>query len=365
MCIINEPAQVTNTEILVTPNHNNQRQLVVYANKVQTQSLNNAMILPVPHPQTIKLHDLSQYSDIFKDCAKCFSSGMMWKLNFTNFSESLDNEILEVHDCGSYNVSIVPSHRDFHRLNSNYFQLNSLVGNILKKYYPTNFGFLVCKLKTGSLEKYHPIAYSHQIYQKQKMFVPTRHHHANHEESVSHYDHDIYSVNTKSLCGNEKWNYTFRIKTGQIPNFQFPQVVCFNKLKIKRNDKNTDLYFYLDSYPDPMSQYHGVDGCIYKTNHPKVTFRNNGSVYTQPLYRGLPFRCQGQELSFAGSGTTFMVNKNGTKVIVTDDIDTPEQHEMIFNFNTCWNQSNCTPGVDLEGEKLENHRLHSHLFDER
>ena len=142
MCIINEPAQVTNTEILVTPNYNNQRQLVVYTNQVQTQSLNNAMILPVPHPQTSKLHDLSQYSDIFKDCNSCFtSSEIMFRSKFTNYSQSWSEDSLVVHNCGSYHVSIVPNHLEFHRLDSNYFQLNPLVGQILKKYYPKTLDF--------------------------------------------------------------------------------------------------------------------------------------------------------------------------------------------------------------------------------
>ncbi len=35
MCIINQPAEVTNTEILVCPSHDNSRQLVIYANKVK------------------------------------------------------------------------------------------------------------------------------------------------------------------------------------------------------------------------------------------------------------------------------------------------------------------------------------------
>ena len=85
---------------------------------------------------------------------------------------------------------------------------------------------MVCKLKSGS-ENYHPIAYSHQIYQKDRMFVPTRHHHDNQVETVSHYDHNIYSINTKSLCGShsESWNHSFLIKRQKIPNFQFHEII--------------------------------------------------------------------------------------------------------------------------------------------
>lgn len=353
MCIINEPAEVTNTEILVSPNFDNTRQLTVYANKVQTQFVNNAMILPVPYPRTVKLHDLSQYRDIFEDCSKCFSSPLM-RQSFANsvLNDSMKSRnILEVYRCGSYQVSVVPSHNDFDLLNRNYFQLNPLVGSILKKYYNSNFGFIVCKLREGSEEKYHPLAYSHQIYKNNLMFVPTRHHHSDYEEKRSHYDHNIYSINTKSLCGSEHWNYQFKLQLQLINGFHFPEIVNFNKLSLKAEDMNTDLYFYLDSYVESFGYCHGIDGCLFMTNHPEITFKNRGSIYTQVFYRGLPFlgkrsnefNYDRKGIMFAGSGTSFTVI--GNKIIVVDDIGTPQERRLEFKFDPT--KGDLNPGVYL------------------
>lgn len=335
MCIINEPAHVSNTEILVSPSADQSRQLVVYTNKVKTNAKNNAMILPVPHPHTFELHDLSRYADIFEDCGKSFSQsfGIRSKGLFT-LSANCDNETLKVHVCGSYNVSIVPSHRDFHRLDRNYFQLNATVGQLLEKYYDNTFGFIVCKLREGREEKYHPLAYSHQMYQPERMFVPTRHHHSSQEETLSHYDHNIYSINTKDLCGNVEWDHSFCVKTHLVPDFIFPEIVNFCKFNIHQQDLNTDMYFYLDSHIDSFGQYHGVDGCIFKTNSPAITFQNTGSIYIQPMYRGLPFvrnNGMGSPLRFAGKGTTFAVN--GNRIKITDNVGTPDQYELLFTFD--------------------------------
>ena len=348
MCIINQPAEVRNTEIFVSPDFENKRQLVIYSNIVKTNAQNNAMILPVPHPQTIKLHDLSHYKDIFKDCDRCFFSGMWTGRGLTNESYSTlrSNNTLEVYRCGSYDVSIVPNYNYFNRLNSNHFQLNPLVGEILRKYYDNNFGYIVCNLRMGSEEKYHPLGYSHQIYKNNLMFVPTRHHHSTLEESHSYYDHNIYSINTKPLCGSEKWNYQFKVKTDLISNFAFPEILCFNKLTIKATEPNTDLYFYLDNYIEPYGQYHGIDGCIFKTNHPEITFKNRGSIYIQVFYRGLPFLDESTNqlnfdkkgIAFAGTGTTFAVN--GNTIIVTDDIGTNTEHQLEFKFNPYNNDLN-------------------------
>jgi hypothetical protein len=347
MCMINAPAKVSETEILVSPNQDNTRQITVYANNVQTQTLNNAMILPLPHPETVKLHDLSQYPEIFKECQTHFSSQSMGFGSSTN-SYSNQSLSLEVHKVGAFDVSIVPTYRDFRRLNPDYFQLNPLLGGVLAKHYPVDFGFLVCKLRDGETsEKYHPIAYSHQIYKQNLMFVPTRHHYSGHEEILSHYDHAIYSINTKNLCGSASWNHEFRVNLQKIPNFQFPEIISFNQLKINQESLNTDLYFYLDRHIEEFGQHHGVDGCIFRTNHPEITFKNRGSVYTQPFYRGLPFVSRYQPkyiydidkygISFAGTGTSFAVD--GLRITVIDDIGTNLEHTIEFTCNPIVNNS--------------------------
>lgn len=354
MCIILKPAEVHNTQILVAPNHNNTRQLVIYGNRVETKENHNAMILPVPHASTLKLHDISQYDKLFDDCSKCFSKDYDVD-SYSNFSYSASNQrSLPVIKYGSYDLSIVPKYQDFDQLDQMFNIKSNIVSKILKKYYQ-NFGFLVCKLRTNSSDKYHPIAYSHQIYQTNIMFVPTRHHHDIKEETHSDYDHEIYSINTKSLCGSYKWNYTFKLKTDLIPDFNFPTINTFNKLVIKEHTKNTDLYFYLESHISPNA--YGVDGCVFRSNNPAITFKNKGSIYITPLFRGLNFYAERPKLntfmyplsesnhpiSFAGTGTTFIVDSN--RILVTDDVGTPQEHQLIFEFNPL-NESS-TPGVYL------------------
>ena len=160
-----------------------------------------------------------------------------------------------------------------------------MVGQILKKYYVDDpkhegvqFGYIVCKLQEGREQKYYPFGYSHQMYRNNLLFLPTRHYHANQgEENVIHYDHDRYSINTKNLCGSEKWDFSFPNKNN---------LVSFNKMTIKKNDLNTDIYFYLETHIDAFGQYHGVDGCVFKTNNPEITFKDNGSIYTSVFYCG-------------------------------------------------------------------------------
>ncbi len=302
------------------------------------------MILPVPYAETINLHDLSNYKEIFVDCAKHFHSATLQSMMYNSRSENSSNT-LKVYQCGSYNVSIVLTLKDFDYLDPNYFKLNDNVSTVLSTHYNKDFGFIVCKLRTGNSEKYHPIAYSHKIYKTNMMFVPTRHHHSKNEESVSKYDHNIYSINTKSLCGSEKWDHKFRLQTTLIPDFVFPEILCFNKLVIKKKDINKDLTFCLDSYVESFGQHHGVGGCIFKTNHPCLTFKNRGSVYTHVLFRGLPFfndtayNAGNQSgsldnldgLSFDGNETVFIVMGNKIKVI--DDVGTKFENTMYFKFN--------------------------------
>lgn len=345
MCIILKPAHVTGTQILVSPNVGNSRQIIIYGNKVKTQHSNNAMILPVPFPETVRLHDISKYDKLFEDCDQSFKSNDMDdSYSYSNNSQNLSRGLLQVFKCGSYDISIVPSYDDFDRLSQAHFNVESkVVANILKKHYPT-FGFIVCRLRKDKDEKYHPIAYSHQIYKPNIMFIPTRHHHDAEEETHSDYDHQIYSINTKSLCGNHKWNYGFDVQTEKIPNFAFPTINTFNKLVINQKTKNTDMYFYLETYMSPYS--YGVDGCIFKSNNSAITFVNKGSIYITPLFRGLPFYFKQPSknahvyggnysdnpnaISFAGTCTAFIVD--GNKVTVVDDIGTPEEHTLEFKF---------------------------------
>ena len=166
MCMIStEIESVSKTKIMVAPNHNNTRQLTVYSNHVANVSNSNAMVLPVPLPQTLQFIDLSEYKDLFEDCAKCFyNPHKMYSLNLSTNSYSMaDNMPLKVFNVGSYQVSLAMTLEQISRVDSRVFELSpGLEQNLQTFYYDKYWGFIICKLNLGP-ESYHPLAYSHQI----------------------------------------------------------------------------------------------------------------------------------------------------------------------------------------------------------
>lgn len=178
MCLISrEIESVSDTKILVSPNYNNTRQLTVYSNYVNNLSESNAMVLPVPLPQTIQFIDLSGYKKIFDDCDKCFYNPTRGRgiMKCTN-SYSRENTPLQVFNVGSYQVSVAMNLEQIEQVDSRVFELSPGLKKTLKTfYYQDYWGFVICKLNSGP-ESYHPIAYSHQIIDK-KIYIPTRHYH--------------------------------------------------------------------------------------------------------------------------------------------------------------------------------------------
>lgn len=176
--ISNEIESVSNTKILVAPNHNKTRQLVVYSNYVSNVSESNAMVLPVPLPQTLQFIDLSAYADLFEDCAKCFYNPHQSKsLNYsTNSYNTKDDKPLQVFNVGSYKVSVAMNIEQISKVDSRIFKLSPGLAQTLNTfYYQPYWGFIICKLNSGT-ESYHPLAYSHQIIDS-KIYIPTRHYH--------------------------------------------------------------------------------------------------------------------------------------------------------------------------------------------
>ena len=187
MCVINGPVTSVNaTKILAIPSNDGTRQFTVYANKVDTAA-DNAMILPVPFPDSVKFHDLSTYSEIFADLDKCFESTQRLSRRLSN-----SRSVLAVHRVGSYEASIVPSLDDFDRL-SDTFKLSLDVATMLTADYTSiqgsPAGFIVCKLNQGAHD-YHPFAYSHNR-PCEKLFIPTKHFHSHGSEGTSTSEPDV------------------------------------------------------------------------------------------------------------------------------------------------------------------------------
>ena len=217
MCMFNDTVDdVSSTNLFACLDTTRTRQLLIYSNNVDNKIQSNAMVLPVPHPDSVVFHDMTTVSNFFLDLQKCFyklpsrgydSLGWMG----ANVSKS---EKLEVYDVGSYFVSIVPSVNDFSRLQSETFnfQLSINLKKILVNY-DSVFGFLVCQLKIGNIE-YKPLAYSHRLFNSNELFYPTFHYHFhtsfpshNHSETektikndmVDDWDHLIYTPNMVSV----------------------------------------------------------------------------------------------------------------------------------------------------------------------
>lgn len=177
MCMIsNEIESVSNTKILVAPNHDKSRQLIVYSNYVSNVSESNAMVLPVPLPQTLQFIDLSKYADLFEDCDKCFYNPYESRSFSTNSFNTKDDKPLQVFNVGSYKVSVAMNLEQISKVDSRVFKLSPGLNQVLNTfYYQPYWGFVICKLNSGP-ESYHPLAYSHQIIDS-KIYIPTRHYH--------------------------------------------------------------------------------------------------------------------------------------------------------------------------------------------
>lgn len=266
MCIINEPAQVTKTQIFVAPSQDHKTQITVYCNKVMTESSNNVMVLPVPFPNSLKFIDLSHYKDMFKDLERSFKLPTQSAL--LSFSANSLDSYLPTIDVGSYRITVSPNIAKLNEVNPNEFgKIQDHIKTILEKHYHY-CGFIVCKLIPGKETEYHPLAYSHRIW-KDLLFVPTRHQHnhahnhrvsynessilgypsghmghVSHEESESDWDHEIYSINTVIAASNcQIVDPTLYLNLNKFDGFKFGGVKSLNKYKINGYYPNRDVFF--------------------------------------------------------------------------------------------------------------------------
>lgn len=145
--ISNEILKVSKTKILVGLNYNKTKQIIIYSNFIDNLSESNAMILPVPLPETVEFINLSKYENLFEDCEKCFYNNT----RSTRKCDSSSNNILEIFNVGSYKVSLAKNLKEINNVNSNIFKLSKGLKKILEKYYYQEYwGFIICKLDEGA-----------------------------------------------------------------------------------------------------------------------------------------------------------------------------------------------------------------------
>ncbi len=236
MCMISkEIKKVAGTKIFVGVNNDKTKQMTVYANTVDNSSRNNAMVLPVPFPNSVVFHNLEKYQDFFTDCDD----------SFVNMTRSLDSrkflnmsyegsEKLDVYDVGSYKVSLAMCLDDLQRVDTKVFELSKGLDSMLNTHYSNPiFGFIICKLADGN-EKYHPFAYSHNI-ASEKVFIPTRHYH---DENINSFygNYDMFgkqAYTEKNINDSPMFNSWAHVLN---PNSNFS-----NKVRNSSHDQNTNV----------------------------------------------------------------------------------------------------------------------------
>ena len=193
MCIIDRPVnKVAKTKIFSMPCKEGKRQLTVYTNAVDT-STENIMCLPVPNPWSV--HYESVPKELFEQCKKSFPDPPQRPrevdYSWSYLAISISDEPLTIENHGSYEVALVPSLYEFHRIPGTFVILTEDVKRFLFNNYPPDWGVLLCKLKEG-VNDYEPFAYSHEIHEG-TLFLPTKHYHVD-KKGGNHadWDHDIY-----------------------------------------------------------------------------------------------------------------------------------------------------------------------------
>ncbi len=269
MCIIaREVESVGSTKIFVAPDSKREYQLTVYSNLIENETDNNAMILPVPNPNTVTFMEI--YPSFFNDCSDCFKIDHGRSKSFDDGARSC-RETLEVHRVGGYLASIAKSLDEIKQADKSVFDIPEDCIKVLNGY-PSSYGFIICKLEKDKKE-YHPFAYSHAMYYD-ILFIPTKHYHAikqkpNEKEGIQAtrirtgeikmlfpemhlsegevFDHDIYIYNGIGIESHFDKSLKYKFKSHKLSkitnNLSFELGPCktFKKYQIKGFFKNIDL----------------------------------------------------------------------------------------------------------------------------
>lgn len=332
MCIINGPVRsVTTTQILIVPYGD--RTFVAYSNKVDS-AMSNAMILPVPYPDTVRFQDLTNISDLFSKCNKSFPTEEVFEtLSFSNGRDSIP-----VIDVGSYKVSLCLNSADLDNLNTNHFRINPGVRQLFQnKYDKSNvpFGYIVCKLREGE-HTYHPLGYSSKSWHSKMFFVPTFHHHSGGllEEVNAEWDHEIFSLNTTLNAGELGSKLCF--DTADLGITSIPNAII-RRMKISGVYRNSDIYLTHNTKTN-NSKYLGVDGCVFKYTDPnKILTFEPAILSTVPVFNVgekkivLAFdHTPHDPLVFFGSSVNISINNN---IITIIDNDNDDQYRCTYKFD--------------------------------
>jgi len=150
-----------------------------------------AMVLPIPvvagsGEDAVRFISFEDYPRFFEDLHGLFMQELGEDLLSLPVAAAAP---LEVHSVGAFDASFVPTIADFSRLDSR-FRLPDGVWNDLPGY--QNFGFAVFKLKSGSNQRVHPMAFAFPTSDPSTLFFPTVHVHDGSVRSHADFDHVLY-----------------------------------------------------------------------------------------------------------------------------------------------------------------------------
>ena len=150
-----------------------------------------AIILPLPvakgaDEKALHFIDLSGYPDFFKHLRKGFPADPVPRGK--SFAAAAAGT-LEVKSVGAYDASFVPTVKDFERLDPR-FRLPAETWNALPLY--ADYGFAVFKLKPGTHEEVHPMAFTFPTRHPEQLFFPTVHIHDGKVHPEEDFDHALY-----------------------------------------------------------------------------------------------------------------------------------------------------------------------------
>ncbi len=175
MGIFTVPVQsVRNTRIYVSPSDQIPNvQLTLYKNEVNLDLPDGFMILPVPHPQSVRFHhspvhpvNSSPYLDFLDHVEQAFDGREQLRRR-SPIRPSDDPRRL-----ASYEVEVINSINNLRELNEAEMLLHPETLEQLADMYPEPYwGFLLCKLLQGNYI-YEPLCYSHRMI-GENLFVPS------------------------------------------------------------------------------------------------------------------------------------------------------------------------------------------------
>lgn len=152
-----------------------------------------AMILPFPADRTGKPEfiNLEKIPGFFKGLDKAFPQPRMRSTRGGMMTKGMSfSAPLEVHNVGAFEGSFVPTIDDFGRLDKR-FRLPEATLESMKKLYQ-EFSFAVFKLKAGTNQKVHPMAFKFPSAQLDRVFFPTIHVHDGTLPKYERFDHSFY-----------------------------------------------------------------------------------------------------------------------------------------------------------------------------